>query len=503
MRTTLFLIVALSLTGCGMLRALPVFNETALEPASTVANYERLADDDGLIGKPTEESSGKIGRHGELTDEEMAMARIAWKYFENNYQEKTGLVNAVNNYPSVTMWDLASYLGGLVSVYELGIIDKAEFDKRVRTLWGTLNKMVLFRKELPNKVYHTKTAKKVNYANKEGEIGFSALDLGRFLVWSKIIKERYPEHSNAIDSFISRWNFCNMVKDGTMYGAYVDKKTKATKYVQEGRLGYEEYAAKGFELWGFDPWKAALKDPYDLISLYGIDIPYDTRDPRLLSAHNYVVAESYVLDGLELNWDRARDRKSSNTQHTDPWAARVAQSIYQVQENRFKATGILTARTEHQLDRAPYFVYDTIYTDGYAWNTITESGKFVPKYSAIAIKGAVGMWGLWDTPYTDILMRAVEGAYDPDKGFYEGIYENGSGVIKTFTANNNGILLETLLHKKQGKLLRFSDRVSAWDRLIENPFVSSKQCLPSSYRQCELTGDCDDTLKDRLGSTTN
>jgi len=503
MRTLFGLVLLAMISGCGVLRALPIFNEPPLEPATTVANYERLADDDGLIGKPTHKSLGRIGRHGDLTEQEMAMARIAWKYFENNYQPKTGLVNAVNNYPSVTMWDLASYLGALVAVYELDIIDKEEFDKRIRTLWGTLNKLDLFRREVPNKVYHTKTGKKVNYANQDGEIGFSALDLGRFMIWSKIIKERYPEHSNAIDSFIARWNFCNMVKDGTMYGAYVDKKTKETKYVQEGRLGYEEYASKGFELWGFEPWKAALKDPYDLITVYGVEIPYDTRDPRLLSAHNYVVAESYVLDGIELNWDKANDRTSSNSRHTDPWAARVADSIYQVQENRFKATGILTARTEHQLDQAPYFVYDTIYTDGYAWNTITETGKFVPKYAAIATKGAVGMWGLWNTAYTDILMRAVEGAYDPDKGFYEGIYENGSGVIKTFTSNNNGILLETLLHKKQGKLLRFSDRVSAWDRLLENPFGPNRQCLPSSYRECELTGDCDLSLMDRLNSTTH
>ena len=46
----------------------------------------------------------------------MAMARTAWKYFENNYQPDTGLVNAVNDYPSTTMWDTASYMGGLMAV---------------------------------------------------------------------------------------------------------------------------------------------------------------------------------------------------------------------------------------------------------------------------------------------------------------------------------------------------------------------------------------------------
>ncbi len=79
------------------------------------------------------------------------MARIAWKYFENNYQESTGLVNAVNNYPSVTWWDAASYLAGTTSAYELGIIEKEEFDKRLVRFLTTLNTLDLFKGELPNK----------------------------------------------------------------------------------------------------------------------------------------------------------------------------------------------------------------------------------------------------------------------------------------------------------------------------------------------------------------
>ena len=52
------------------------------------------------------------------------MAQVAWKYFENNTQPETGLANAVDKYPSTTMWDTASYLGALVSAYELGIIEQ-------------------------------------------------------------------------------------------------------------------------------------------------------------------------------------------------------------------------------------------------------------------------------------------------------------------------------------------------------------------------------------------
>ena len=62
---------------------------------------------------------------------------------------------------------------------------------------------------------------------------------------------------------------------------------------------------------------------------------------------------------------------------------------------------------------------------------------------------------LWNGPYSKRLFEAVSGVFDAKKGFYEGIYENGKGPIRTFTANNNGIVLECLLYKVQGKLLKF------------------------------------------------
>ena len=266
-----------------------------------------------------------------------------------------------------------------------------------------------------------------------------------------------------------------------MYGAH-GRKGKPTKYVQEGRFGYEEYAAKGFQLWGFNTDKASMPEPYQMISIYGIDVPHDSRDPRKLKAHNYVVTESFALDGIELNWDLVSDTTSSDHVHTNGWMKDVADNVYMAQVRRFEETGILTARTEHQLDQKPYFVYDTVYTDGFAWNTITESGKYVPQFAAIATKGALGMWALWKTPYTDLLFDAVSDLNDPKKGFYEGRYENGKGAIKTFTSNNNGILLESLLYKVQGKLLTQSNRQGVWEKAVADPFSRAGKCLPGQPR---------------------
>ncbi|MEM7252916.1 MAG: DUF3131 domain-containing protein [Pseudomonadota bacterium] len=444
-----------------------------------------------------------FGRHGQLSEIEMEMAKIAWKYMENNFQESTGLVNAVNDYPSTTMWDTASYLGGMVAARELGIIDKSTFDRRITPLLKTFNELDLFRGELPNKAYNTQNGSKVNYANQPGEIGYSALDLGRLLTWFHIIKSRYPEHANAIDSSILRWNFCRVVdEDGTMFGAVVTEEKKI-QLVQEGRLGYEEYAAKGFNLWGFDTSRASLARPFALIPIYNVDVPYDTRDPRRLKAHNYVVSESYVLDGIEFNWDLANDRVSHDLEHTDPVQSDFAQRVYAVQVRRFEETGILTARTEHQLDGPPYFVYDTIYTDGYPWNTITETGEYVPDFAAIALKGALGMWALWNSAYTDLLFNAINGLYDPEKGFYEGRYENGRGVINTFTANNNGIMLEALLYKTQGKLLRDKGQKGVWEAALRDEFSGKEKCLPHHRKRCQCcNGGCVAAQKFRKPAAT-
>jgi hypothetical protein len=95
-------------------------------------------------------------RHGPLTEQEMAIARNAWTYFAAYTQPETGLANSVGSYPSTTLWDTASHVSGAVSAYELGIIDKAEFDRRMYKLLATFKTIKLFRGEMPNKIYHTR-----------------------------------------------------------------------------------------------------------------------------------------------------------------------------------------------------------------------------------------------------------------------------------------------------------------------------------------------------------
>lgn len=406
-----------------------------------------------FVTPATKGASGHPGRNGALTADERQMAQAAWRYFVNNTQPSTGMVNAVDAYPSTTMWDTGSAVAAIVSANGLGLIDRSDATARLSRMLDTLATIPLFQDACPNKAYNSTNATRVTYANQPGEIGCSALDVGRAMYWMRVVQQRYPDLADKAAAAVAHWHPETLVREGRMFGT-VPKEGGGFEFLQEGRLGYEEYGAKAFRLWGYDTREAAKPEPYGLISLYGVRIPYDSRDPRVTGAHNYVVTESYVLDGIEYGWDEPDDVSSGPFEHSSGWIARAAGRVYLAQQRRFERTGILTARTEHQLAGAPYFVYDTVYTDGQPWATITDTGELHPESAAVALKGAIGLWALWQTPYTDRLFSTVRTAFDPQKGVYEGILESGKGRIETFTANNNGIILESLLYKVEGKILR-------------------------------------------------
>ena len=424
------------------------------------------------------------GQNGALTEEQRQLAAAAWQYFERNFEPTTCLYDSVDGYPSTTLWDTASSLAALVSAFELELVPAERFDAQLGCLLDSLGTMKLYRGELPNKAYHTITLEPVNYANEPGEIGFSAIDAGRLLTWLAIVKTRYPSHADAVDRVVLRWNFCNVVDDaGTLYGA-VNAAGDGVSYLQEGRLGYEEYAASGFQLWGFDTRAASDHHPFVTTRIDGVTVAHDARDPAEFGAHDAVVTEPYLLAAIELNWDRVGESPESDLWTSDRLTRRHAERVYRAQVARWRQTGTLTARTEHHVDQAPWFVYDTVYSNGEAWNTIADDGKSWPTLSAVSTRAALGMSVLFDTEYTDLLVDAVAPLVDPERGLAEGYYEATGTPIDALTANTNGIVLEALLYKTQGKLYRHPGFAydTLWDHTPNGEFPGNWQCLPRASK---------------------
>jgi hypothetical protein len=376
----------------------------------------------------------------ELNDKEQAWATIAWHYFENNTQAQTGLVNSVNNYNASTMWDTASYIIAAISAERLGLIDRPTLDSRMSQLLASMAKMPLFEGKLPNKSYNTKTLTMSNYANKDTAkgIGYSAIDMGRMLIALQALNKHYPNHAAEVKQVVSRWTLAAMVHDGLLFGAFFDKNGGVVN-VQEGRLGYEQYAAKAVKLFKFDAATALNYQKYlSYVDVYGIQVPIDVRDAKT-GAQNYVLSEPYIMDGLEFGFD-AQSKE-------------LAWRVFSAQEERFKATGILTAVSEDHIDVSPYFVYNTVYVAGKTWATITDNGVDASDYRSLSTKTVFGWYALYNTPYTAKMLQAIESLNDPAKGWYAGLYEKNKQPNKAITANTNAVILESLAYIKKGKLL--------------------------------------------------
>lgn len=380
-----------------------------------------------------------------LDEKDIETARIAWKFFENNYQQNTGLVNAADKYPSTTMWDTGSSLGATIAAYDLGFLTEKEFDDRVVLMMATLYELKLFNNIAPNKVYETVNAQMVDYKNRPSEtgIGVSALDLARMISWLNILSGLHPKHAISARNIILRWDLNQLIKDGQMYGMAADQVTQEIRFLQEGRLGYEQYAGKVFKMIGFDQKiSSTYNNEYKAsIDIYDVPIAYDNRDPRKYGAYNYVVTESYVMDVFEHGYD----------DENKP----LMQNIYEVQKQRWLRTEQVTAVSEDNIDRKPRFVYNTIFVAGLPWNAITDTGKDMEELKSISTKAAISLAYLFpDDEYSEELLSTVSSAYDPERGWYSGIYEKGLGYNDIITSNTNGVILTGMLYKKYGPLNR-------------------------------------------------
>lgn len=440
----------------------------------------------GVDGALTGFSSSQLfrqGRHSTLDETEEVWLKTAWAYFKNNSNLKTGLSNSIDKHGTTTMAHIADYLAAIMIAYEMQVIEIKEFDERLSALLGFLNNMELFQGKVPNKIYNTKNGRMVNFEGKEEQLGWSSIDMGRLLVWLNIVRQRYPEYHEYIDKAVIRWDFCEIVdQDGTLYGGVIVDGQLVT--YQEGRLGYEEYAALGFASWGFDVKLSKQLDPYQPIVINGVDLYHDGRDPRISGVLAPVLTTPFAYMGLELNWDNVSDEGSSwDSVHTNYAIADAAKGVYRAQEARYEQEKIMTARAEHVLKSKPHFLFDSIFASGFAWSTISDEGINYPELALVSTKAAFAMWALWKTPYTDKLITVVDQLYNPKRGWYEGRYEESGAYEKAISSATNAMVLEALYYKKNGKIYQPFQGKSYSDVKLEDFFKHPGKCFPENYQQ--------------------
>ncbi|MEM9904720.1 MAG: DUF3131 domain-containing protein [Cyanobacteria bacterium P01_D01_bin.44] len=378
-----------------------------------------------------------------LSPEEWGYAQSAWNYFVDNVQPDTGFANAAGGYPSGTLWDMGNYLAAMNAVLWMGLIDQSEFDSRLNQFLTHIGQLSLFEDKLPNKVYNSATGEIVDYGNNplERGIGWSALDIGRILAAFRMLQTCHPQYTDWINGVVEGWQVALSVQDKKLYGATV-LPDDSTLMVQEGRLGYEEYAARGYALWGYNAAEAISFDPFKFVDIYGVQIPVDQRDYQSTNANNYVVSESYILDAIEFGLQGE--------------LADYARRVFEVQKRRYEDTGLLTAVSEDNINKPPNFLYSTVYSNGVPWAVITEANELHPELRTLSAKAAFGWHYVYpDSPYGQQIFNKVKDTCNSGRGYYAGIYESGlyeavPPVNDILTGNTNGLILEILYYKARG-----------------------------------------------------
>ncbi|HEX2543783.1 MAG TPA: DUF3131 domain-containing protein [Ramlibacter sp.] len=421
----------------------------------------------GVLFRPAANTRGGVAAP---VANERQWARTAWRYVENNTDYDTGLVGGQDRVPVFTAWNAADALAAIVAAHELGVIDAREFDLRLSRVLGFLGTMDLSGGQLPNKAYHAATGKMVAFDGRPDDIGWSAIDVGRLLLWLKIVGQRHPRFAEYADKAVLRFSFCEVIDDcGTLHGT--TRTGGQVQRYQEGRLGYEQLAAAGFAAWGFNARNAASWSNASTVNIYGMPVRHDARDPRTSGASDAVLTMPYVLMGLELGW-------------RDPTARALADQVVRVQEERFRREQQLTARSDYQTRQAPYVVLDSVFAGGYPWNTVAGDGKEYEKLALVSTRAAFGMRALWPGEYTQRLVAGVQWLYDPDRGWFEGRYEAGGAPLANITLATNAAILEALLFEASGPLLAGDARPGLFAARTGDVFQRTGRCTPPERAAC-------------------
>ena len=457
-------------------------SKSATTPAPQAVSLEPTPS----AGSPQLSEPQKLSRP--LNVYERRYAEAAWNYFKANYQYTTGLVSDRQNVNQVTMLGIGDYVAALNAARSLEIISPEEFNQRTRLLLGTLKNLPLDGNKLPSRSYDIHTLQPTDYSGNAvtGGTGWSASDMGRLLATLHNLKSCHPEYTNAVDEILLDWSYLRVVRNRRLLSAIAknDQKTSETGtdftinlLYPENRLGYEEYAARGFQLWGFNVERSDVGDRYETALVEGVKVPTRRTGPDVNpDLTKSTVSHPFLLYGLEFGFD--------------PKMRQLFEAIRLAQAERYRRTGKLTAGGTTVLDREPHLIHSTVIAGKQPWATVDDSGKPLPDVRMVSTAIAFATHALYpEDAYAQKLLLAVTDLYDPSQGYYEGFYEKTGNPVKTFSSSTNSMILQSLLYQAtQQPLIRTHSNLSSpWWRAATKPDASRGLITPTP--QARLIND--------------
>ena len=361
-------------------------------------------------------------------------ARAGWNYVTREITS-AGFVGATKNYQFLTVWDMASTLAAGYSARQLGFITPKQYTAFINRTLVSIEKMPLYDNAAFNRMYSAQNGAMVDSKAEPSTtgMGFSTLDHGRLLLWLKLVAESDPAFAPRAQTIVSRLNMSRLVKNGYMQGEEINAKTGVKRAYQEGRVGYEQYAAEGFALWGA-PVDSALDFSINgkPVSVYGSTIITDGRGGDVMTS------EPFVMMGMELGWKN------------DTWR-NLSLAVLAAQEARYKQTGIVTMVSEDAIPVPPaYFYYYLLYHEGAPFVVTTVSGAVSDSFPRwVSAKAAFGYHALAPSDYTWRALQTVKFG-GTTEGWTAGVYEGTRNSTKTYNLNTAAVVLESAAYMQRG-----------------------------------------------------
>jgi hypothetical protein len=358
-------------------------------------------------------------------------ASIAWLYMEANYQPATGFVNATPHWQYTTTWDIGGQILAFLAAKEIGLLEDDEHARRTHRMLQTLEEMDLFRGAAFNKVYSTRDGSIGE--GRAGGTGWSATDLGRLLVALHVLSEREPAFAEQARRIVRRMDYDQIVKDGYLHGQIIGSSGQPWSF-QEGRIGYEQYVARGFSAWGLPVANALdVRRHARPVEVFGVELLADGREmDRLLS-------EPFIMLGIELGFP-------------DEDVRALAANVLRAQQARHERTGQITIVSEDAVSVEPHhFYYYCVYCNGREFVVdISSPGANLNEPRWVSTKAAFGWHALMPSDYTRKAVEHVTTARDARLGWASGVYEGTGRSTETFDINTASVLLEVAGYRLRG-----------------------------------------------------
>jgi len=378
-----------------------------------------------------------------LTQKEKAWARTAWSYFEYYKVPQNGLVQTVAGYRVATLWDIGTMLAALVSAHQIGILEDEAFYNRMKRILEWLTTMPLYHNELPAHAYRVDLG---GFANRRGEsakegYGWSTVDIGRYLIWLKVITFYYPNLAKRTNRIFTRYDFSRAVWKERFYDIVALGRGRERK-IRENSFVYLGYTRWGYLLWGLkdippDPLEKRLDTKK---TEYG-EIPVDKHHLERLTT------DPIALLAMECGWPSLQ---------WDRLGTLFINAIQRYTEKR-KAPFL---PGEEPVDRKPWFVYTTLSAHGRPFVCVDIRGIEYSKLANLSLKTAFTLSAVYgDDKIVNLRNRLAE-KLKTKRGFWAGRYMNG-GINRVHQLNTNGVILESLWFLQRGK----------------KPFLKVKHCF--------------------------